>query len=201
MERVTPNTMYMCVFSFSAVMIGIWMGFLWVNVMQSASVCPTLRANGHCLSQQKALCTSIWLQAQTRCMQNMCVQIRTCRCSCIVCVHCYTQTHTHTHTANRKSDALPLTDHSTLNQNSSKHLWASIPMFSLHVIWISYRKALCLSHTDLYWTSGTLCSLNSNLILNSVCHANSHSKQGGFILTWLYISEIRLSSMLSSLLL
>ncbi len=55
--------------------------------------------------------------------------------------------HTHTHTANRKSDALPLTDHSTLYQNSSKHLWASIAMFSQHVLWISYRKALCLSHT------------------------------------------------------
>lgn len=137
----------MCVCSSSAVMKGFWMGCLWVNAMQSASVCPTLTANGHCLSQQKALCTSLWLKAQIRCMQNMCVQICISRRSCIVRTPILKPTCTHIHTANKKSDASPLTDHSTLYQNSSKHLWASIAMFSQHVLWVSYRKALCLSHT------------------------------------------------------
>lgn len=122
-------------------------GFGWVvceeNVMQSAFVLS--QSNSHRpLSLPTEGSLHVYMASSANRMHTEHVSANMHAQMLIVCVLSYTRARTRA--ANRRSDALPLTDHSTLYQNSSKHLWASIPMFSQRVLWISYRKALCLSH-------------------------------------------------------
>lgn len=144
------QTLCMCECLSTAVIKGICLGCLWVNVMQSASICPTLTANGHCLSQQKARCTPIWLQAQIGCMQKMCVQICPYRCSHIVCAHTYTKPPQHTHTQligrvmHCPWQIIPRC--TRIAPNISKHLFQCFPntCFEYHI------RKLSLTHTHMH---------------------------------------------------